>query len=382
MKAPDKLLLGSWAVARFVLGPLLLVFLSRPLGAVEEPASFNVGYRVFDFTYTAPKGEEKVLTAAVWYPTREKPRPYRYSWRVWGEVAPEADPDRKQGPYPLVVFSHGYGGCATSNVFFTEYLASQGFVVAAPDHADRDKIFRLSPRTRGQGGGRQGTWRQLVRAALELARSGTNFARAAFAYRPQDVSRVIDNLLRLNATPNSPLAGMIDPERIGVAGHSLGAYTSLAVSGMDEPNRDERIKAALLLSGGVFMWRKEEYQRLHLPVMFMFGELEITERFKRLTNDKLADTRRAYENCRPPKFMLLVKNATHFTFCQMVYFDYPARRDPNIAAEQVRVINTYGGAFLKRYLKGERSAEEQLQREDPMLVWYERDLGTEKAGSD
>jgi len=37
---------------------------------------------------------------------------------------------------PLVLFSHGLGGCALQTIFFTEELARHGYVVAAPDHAD------------------------------------------------------------------------------------------------------------------------------------------------------------------------------------------------------------------------------------------------------
>ncbi len=46
----------------------------------------------------------------------------------------EAGPDTAHGPYPLVVFSHGNGGMRLQSLFFTEYLASHGYVVAAPDH--------------------------------------------------------------------------------------------------------------------------------------------------------------------------------------------------------------------------------------------------------
>src|SRR5215510_4504807 len=37
------------------------------------------------------------------------------------------------GPWPLVVFSHGYGGIRFQSFFLTEHLATRGFVVIAPD---------------------------------------------------------------------------------------------------------------------------------------------------------------------------------------------------------------------------------------------------------
>src|SRR3954447_997259 len=42
------------------------------------------------------------------------------------------------GRFPLVVFSHGYAGFPTQSSFLTSWLASWGFVVAAPDHRSRD----------------------------------------------------------------------------------------------------------------------------------------------------------------------------------------------------------------------------------------------------
>ncbi|HXB36217.1 MAG TPA: hypothetical protein VNU75_00805 [Acidimicrobiales bacterium] len=42
------------------------------------------------------------------------------------------------GRYPLVVFSHGYAGFRDQSTFLTSFLASWGFVVAAPDHYSRD----------------------------------------------------------------------------------------------------------------------------------------------------------------------------------------------------------------------------------------------------
>ena len=38
------------------------------------------------------------------------------------------------GPFPLVLFSHGLGGFATQSSFLTTHLASWGFVVVAPEH--------------------------------------------------------------------------------------------------------------------------------------------------------------------------------------------------------------------------------------------------------
>src|SRR5436853_1758628 len=38
--------------------------------------------------------------------------------------------------HPIIVFSHGFGGCATQSRFLTEALAERGYWVFAPNHKD------------------------------------------------------------------------------------------------------------------------------------------------------------------------------------------------------------------------------------------------------
>ena len=109
-------------------------------------------------------------------------------------------PSRQHRAFPLVVYSHGFGATAASALPTLESLASHGYVVAAPD-------FPLS--TTGLPGG------------LDLL---------DYVHQPGDVSFVITQMLTLDRTSASPVYREIDAHRIGVAGHSLGAVTTLAVS--------------------------------------------------------------------------------------------------------------------------------------------------------
>jgi len=47
------------------------------------------------------------------------------------------------GKFPLVVFSHGYGGFRDQSAGITSHLASWGFVVCAPDHLGRNLTAQL-----------------------------------------------------------------------------------------------------------------------------------------------------------------------------------------------------------------------------------------------
>jgi dienelactone hydrolase len=144
------------------------------------------------------------------------------------------------GPYPVIVFSHGSGGAPYGYRELTSHWAAAGFVVVAPTHADSRRLLRH----RGLDS------RELM---MDLLRSATD--PGAWRRRVGDVTAIIDALPRLAAV-DQRLAGRADPERVGVGGHSYGAFTSvltacaqpLAPSGKPVDLRDARPDAFLLLS--------------------------------------------------------------------------------------------------------------------------------------
>ena len=170
------------------------------------------------------------------------------------------------GPYPVVVFSHGSGG--TPNLYreLTSHWAAAGFVVIAPTHADSRRVLR------GQGLERQ----DLARALLSSANDPSAWDR-----RVSDISAIIDAVPRL-ATFDARLAGRADPERVGVGGHSFGAFTSMLVacarprlpSGEAVSLRDPRPDAFLLLSAqgvGQQGLEAESWSSCDRPMMVVTG---------------------------------------------------------------------------------------------------------------
>ncbi|HEX5327550.1 MAG TPA: hypothetical protein VFW75_12840 [Acetobacteraceae bacterium] len=99
--------------------------------------------------------------------------------------------------HPLVVFSHGAGGNGSSYAWFGEYLASHGYLVAMLYHY-RANTFDSS--------------------AL--------YVRNRLWQRPRDISLDITHLLR-----DKTWGPHIDPNEIGVAGHSQGGFTALWIGG-------------------------------------------------------------------------------------------------------------------------------------------------------
>ncbi|HEY8545977.1 MAG TPA: hypothetical protein VIL36_13050, partial [Acidimicrobiales bacterium] len=126
-----------------------------------------------------------------------------------------AGPPAADGPFPLVVFAHGDSAGPEAYVPLVEPLVREGYVVALPRF----------PRT---------------------SRSATGLADAVD--QPADVSFVIDQVLALSDRPDGWLAGRVDPDRIAVAGHALGAITAVAVT-YDRCCADPRIDAAIAVAG-------------------------------------------------------------------------------------------------------------------------------------
>ncbi len=176
------------------------------------------------------------------------------------------------GPYPLVVFGHGFA--ATPGLYgrLLDAWAQAGYVVAAP-------VFPVE--NAGAPGGPDE--RDLVN-------------------QPGDVSFVISRLLSANAQGRSVLRGLIDPARIAVAGQSDGAETALAVA-YDRPFLDRRVRAAVILSGSALPGGPLEFGAGSPPLLATQGTADTTNP-PRLTS---AFFRAAHR----PKFLLALLGAGH-----------------------------------------------------------------------
>jgi predicted dienelactone hydrolase len=108
----------------------------------------------------------------------------------------------------------------------------------------------------------------------------------AWVDRPRDVSFVLDALEHV-ASFAPQLAGKLDLGRVGVAGHSFGAYTAALIGGTTfrlpgnpEPQRfaDRRASAVVLLSPqgeGRLGLSADSWDQLRLPVLLMYGSPDL-----------------------------------------------------------------------------------------------------------
>lgn len=189
-----------------------------------ERGPHPVGARAFAWR---DETRDRTLPVEVWYPASEAHRGQdlddatrdRYQpLPIAPEVTQDAvrDAEAQPGRFPLVVFSHGFGGERRQSTHFTTHLASHGYVVVAMDHVGNTTADMM----------------EMASAAPE-----PDLISRFMSDRPTDASFVIDCMLQGDAGLG------VDPERIGISGHSFGGWTTLMTTGADA-----RIRAALPLA--------------------------------------------------------------------------------------------------------------------------------------
>jgi len=172
------------------------------------------------------------LSTTIFYPAHGSPT---------GIAAKNATPDRADGPYPLIIAAHGFGGSVAEMQGLSERWAAAGYVVAEP----------LFPLTNDHSPG------------------GADAA--DYVNQPADMSYVITSVLQASARSNGQFGGLVDPTKIGAAGHSLGGITTLGLAA-NTCCHDPRVGAAIVFSGDSEGFPHGRFDYAHAPpMMFVHG---------------------------------------------------------------------------------------------------------------
>jgi predicted dienelactone hydrolase len=158
----------------------------------------------------------------------------------------------------------------------------------------------------------------------------------------QDIRTTIDEVTR-----NPRIGTRIDSSKIGAAGHSLGGYTVLGLAGGWASWKDERIKAAVLMSPYVAPYLVAgTLPSIHIPLMYQGGT-----RDNRVTPE-VRKKAGAYDMSNSPKYYVEFEGARHLDWSNMTCSSRKFIPDCAAEATQARLIIAYATAFFDRYLKG------------------------------
>ena len=208
-------------------GVTTLALPSGPEVEVWYPAAEDGGGEVsYDTRDFVPESVSALLTADI-------PAGYTFD----GDRDVPASPD---GPFPVVLFSHGFSGFRLQSSFLTSHLASHGFVVAAPDHPSR---------------------------SLEGVLGGT-----ASRDRASSVDELLETLELVegeSARTGGLLEGAVDGEQVAALGHSAGGGTVFLAAA--DPRIDGYVSMA---SGAGGPDEESDPAYAEVPSFFLAGAID------------------------------------------------------------------------------------------------------------
>jgi dienelactone hydrolase len=278
-----------------------------PSHSSARPSSYAVGLRILRLIDTSrtirlPNGtsEPRIITTEVRYPAIGAPG---------ASDALNAPAARGEGPFPLVVFGHGFAVTPKLYARLLRAWARAGYVVASP-------VF-----------------------PLENADAPGGPDEADLVNQPTDMRFVISRLLAASSASSGPLAGLIDPQQVAVAGQSDGGDTALAVA-YDGPYRDPQVGAAIVLSGAeIPALPSFGFPRGGPPLLAAQGTAD--------TVNPPSATDAFFEAAQPPKYLLTLIGAEHL---------------PPYSTEQPQlgIVERVTIAFLDAYLEHDPGALRRL----------------------
>ena len=259
----------------------------------------------------------------------------------------DADIDQQHGPYPLVLFSHGTYSLRFQYTFFTVHAASHGYIVIAIDHTNN-------------------TLWDLLRDGFDA-----DVVWASAAERLDDMTYVMNQMEKLNASDGHFLEEMVDIADVAVAGHSYGGFAAAAA-----PCRDSRFQVAVMFTPmlGLVESFDCEFDAYPVPAMILGG-----------TRDQTIPWRDQYcayrEISGGTKYLYQLVDGGHFTFSDLCHadledVDFGEAPDPRTDGcsetenapvdEAQQTIVYYATALLNHVLRGSTGSLDYLiERSDP-----------------
>jgi predicted dienelactone hydrolase len=249
-------------------------------------------------------------------------------------------PEAPYGRHPVIVFSHGLGAAGDQYTYLGQHWASYGYLAVFPTHMDNhvEAIFNSGP---------------LVRNFVSFGADSSRWQRQI-----EDISFILDYLPQ-----DERLYWLADMQRVGVAGHSMGAYTANALAGMciELPDdlrasfRDPRVKAIVAVSPpgpGLLGLNRDSWVDIAVPCLSIIGTHDIDP-------STLSPTARRtpFETASgPDQYLLTIRAATHGGFNDQTFLPGDRRSFENYH-EFVLMASM---AFFDAHLNGDSAGRNWL----------------------
>lgn len=304
-RAMKKKPFRKWRVILAAMGSCIYLFIGLLPAIVFPPyehpvvtGDYEVAYETYSYidetreeTYR-DTGEKRQVNVAFWYP------------------------EDVDGTYPLVVFSHGYGGIKNSNESTYMELASHGYVVCSVDHPyqsfyttnDEGKVTIID--------------NGYLQEYSELVNANTYDVRFELYgkwmdIRVADLDFVIDTILE----SEGGVYGLVDADKIGVFGHSLGGAAAMGIPRVrDDIDAVVNIDAPMLCE---FTGVQDEQYTLNeepypAPVLNIYSEYLYENGILREDPDYVAN--RLVQATAPASYEVVFTGAQHMSLTDLSLF--------------------------------------------------------------
>jgi dienelactone hydrolase len=300
------------------------------VGLLPLEASVREGKgRTSQWSATGTQYAVQVLTVA-WY-DRQRNRPLPTT-----VYCPDDD-----GPFPVIVFSHGLGRSPQDYAYLGRYWAGHGYVAVMLQHSGSDDAVW------------HGTMRpkKALRDALEDPNNDVN--------RRRDIRFAIDQLEQIQRSATS-LGKRLDTTRLALAGNDFGAQAVMEVAGQALPgpvvSPDARVRALVAMSppapaGNVSP--ASAYEHIHAPCLYLTG----TEDDGKVGTTRADQRRLPFDNSQgADQFLVTLAGADHMVYAGHKVELGKAQKD----AYYQRLICLSSTAFWDAYLKADPDAKTWL----------------------
>ncbi|KAI2602522.1 alpha/beta-hydrolase [Hypoxylon sp. NC1633] len=378
----------GFGLGAHALPPAANVSTADPTG----PHKVGVSFETYCF-------EGRSVTLNYWYPALRPAGscPFVSVGGIVGQAVEDAPVDSSCGPYPIIIFSTGLGAVDDAYYFYTQNLASHGYVVVSVQHLDARTAYVTTNKLALALAAIDALAGNTIDAVIEEYTDFFRETQYALTYRPQEIEFALDQTIQSAGNESSPFYGLIDTSSIGMSGHSLGGFYTNIIGGMPlycdylmtpiqrDPTypilsqvspcafparrslsgpfalHDTRIKAIIPLAAPTFITRTQlarSAAQLKIPMMTITGDNKTSETTSWVQRD-------IHDNAAGPSYWVKVKDTNHYLVADS--YGLNPVLSANMGLEDVAnfldkaaVYMTYSAAFFNYYVKGDQTAKTTL----------------------